>query len=440
MEKGLSDTSVFTVMAAGGQILSVSERPATSIANPVQRNEPGDSRVKYWGDDNIYPQTLNQWIEKHPILSSKLPWLAMAIASGGVVYGKKTADGFQVGFDPEIEQFFKTINLKRYNIDLPIEVIKFYNGFVELIPSKDRKKIVRVVPHDSTFCRLSRIDYKELQGKPRVCYISGDWDKGDTWNSPNTAVRELIDHYGDRIAQIRYGNQNSYIYHIAGPSSGRDTYAEPPWTAALKSKWLEFSLAIPEAKLAKITNAMMVMIHIEVPNDYWKAAYSDWETKPELQAERKREKQKEWTDTFTDKSNWGKTVMTSYQQYLDGKTGMHIKFTILENPFSKTELIEDSFEANSQIFQAIGMDATLNGTIPGKSMGAGSGSDKREAWNLLMLSSKPLQDLFLEPLQFVFDYNGWDYELVYKNYFIATQDQVSPDKRNQNDNPANPAK
>lgn len=440
MGKELSDGSTtFEILAAGGQIIHVNERVASGPANPIQRNEPGDSRVKYWGDDNLYPQTLNTWIEKHPILSSKLPWLAMAIASGGVMYGKKTANGFEPGYDPEVEKFLKAINIKRYNIDLPIEVIKFYNGFVELIPTVDRRRIALVVPQDSTFCRLSRLDYKELQGKPRQCYINGDWDKGDSWQSAGTSTHEVIDHYGDRIAQIREGSAKSYIYHIAGPGSGRDTYAEAPWTSALKSKWLEYSLAIPEAKLAKITNAMMVLIHIEVPHTYWKAAYPDWEEKKDLQAARKQEKQTEWTKVFTDKTNWGKTVMTSYKDYLDGKTGEHIKFKVLENPFKETELIEDSFEANAQIFQAIGMDATLNGTIPGKSMGAGSGSDKREAWNLLMLSSKPMQDLFLEPLQFVFDYNGFDYELVYKNYFIATQDQVAPDKRNQNDNPANPA-
>jgi hypothetical protein len=47
--------------------------------------------------------------------------------------------------------------------------------------------------------------------------------------------------------------------------------------------------------------------------------------------------------------------------------------------------------------------------------------------------------LILEPLQFVYDYNGFDYELMFNNYLIATQDQVNPKDRNQgNPNPANP--
>jgi len=433
----MEGSTTFIMAEAGGKLISASEMPKQQPAQLVQRDQQGTQDMLYWGEDNLYPQTLNKWIEKHPILSSKLPWFAMALASGGITYGTRSAEGFKPAFDAKIEAFNKAINLKRYQIDFPIEVVKFWTGFVELILSKDRSKIVNVVPQDSTFCRVTRTDSPKYKDDPQV-FINANWDSGDMETNGMTIQRKMLDPYTDRVEQVRNGKEYAYIYPVMGPTSGRIGYSEAPWTSALKSKWLEYSLAIPEAKLAKITNAMMVMFHIEVPNTYWKASYPDWDEKKDEQAKRKLEKQGEWTKTLTSKDNWGKTVMTSYEQFVDGKTGHHILFKVLENPFKSTELIEDSFEANSQIYQALMMDATLNGTIPGKQMGAGSGSDKREAWNLLMLSSKPLMDLILEPLQFVYDYNGFEYELMFNNYLIATQDQVNPKDRNQgNPNPAN---
>jgi hypothetical protein len=437
----MEGSTTFIIAAeAGGKIISAIEMPKQNPAQPIQRNPQGTQDMLYWGEDNLYPQTLNVWIEKHPILSSKLPWFAMALASGGIVYGTRSAEGFKPAFDPKIEAFNKAINLKRYQIDFPIEVVKFWTGFVELILSKDRSKIVNVIPQDSTFCRVTRTDSEKYKNNPQV-FINANWDLGDLETNELTIQRPMLDPYTDRDAQVREGSEYAYIYPVMGPTSGRVGYSEAPWTSSIKSKWLQYSLAIPEAKLAKIENSMMVMYQIEVPDSYWKAAYPDWEEKKDLQTSRKKEKQTEWINSLTDKKNWGKAVMTTYKQFEDGKTGHHILIKIIENPFKGSELIEDSFEANSQIYQALMMDATLNGTIPGKQMGAGSGSDKREAWNLLMLSSKPLMDLILEPLQFVYDYNGFEYELMFNNYLIATQDQVNPKDRNQgNPNPANPAK
>lgn len=435
-----SGSTTFEVFAMGGKMINSRVVGGAAGANPIRKDQAGNRIIAWWGEDNLYPQQLNEWIEKHPILSSKLPGFAQLIASGGVRYGDETADGFQPGFDPKIEAFNKQINLQRFLIDFPVEVVKFNNGFAELILSKDRKKIVNLVAHDSTYCRLSRLDAPEMKNKPQRCYLSANWDLGDSEDSEYTENREVIDPYGDRILQVREGSEFGYIYPVIGPSSGRSYYGEPAWTAAIKSGWLKYSLAIPEAKNAKIDNAMMVMIHIEVPDSYWGAAFPDWEEKKDLQKNRMKEKQSEWTKIFTSKENWGKTVMTSYKQFNDGQTGHHILFKVLENPFKNSELIEDSFEANSQVYQALGIDATLFGTIPGKQMGAGSGSDKEWAWILAMLNSKPLQDLILEPLQFIYDYNGFGKKLVFNNYLLAMQYMLKARGDKKDPNPSDPSK
>jgi hypothetical protein len=76
------------------------------------------------------------------------------------------------------------------------------------------------------------------------------------------------------------------------------------------------------------------------------------------------------------------------------------------------------------------------GQGPGRnSQSAGSGSDKRVAREIYLLNAKVDQDIILEPLNAVVNpFNGWKKRYPrmtwwFRNYFLATQNQVSPDNR-----------
>ena len=65
-------------------------------------------------------------------------------------------------------------------------------------------------------------------------------------------------------------------------------------------------------------------------------------------------------------------------------------------------------------------------------MGAGSGSDKRVAYNIQQLNMKPEADIILEPLQAAFDFNQFgvagnplkqSYTVMFRSYFIETLNQ-----------------
>ncbi|MOA12613.1 hypothetical protein D3C78_1326240 [compost metagenome] len=57
--------------------------------------------------------------------------------------------------------------------------------------------------------------------------------------------------------------------------------------------------------------------------------------------------------------------------------------------------------------RALGIDGTLVGDGPGKKMGAGSGSDKRIAYNIYCSLLQTHRDKLLKPLDFIADFNGW---------------------------------
>jgi hypothetical protein len=71
-------------------------------------------------------------------------------------------------------------------------------------------------------------------------------------------------------------------------------------------------------------------------------------------------------------------------------------------------------------------------------MSAGSGSDKKAAMNQLILMMRPDQRSILSPLQHMAAVNGWHKKygggsrisFQFKNFHIATLDQVSEKNRN----------
>ena len=69
------------------------------------------------------------------------------------------------------------------------------------------------------------------------------------------------------------------------------------------------------------------------------------------------------------------------------------------------------------------MHPALSGITPNSGMG-GAGSNIREAYNLHIIMNQFNQDLILEPLYVVRDYNGWgdDIEFKFKNSLMTTLD------------------
>ena len=113
--------------------------------------------------------------------------------------------------------------------------------------------------------------------------------------------------------------------------------------------------------------------------------------------------------------NAGKSVI-SINQYLPGtnKEVEGVRIEPLGFEFKDGQYIQDSNEASTHILTALMEDPTLSGNGPGKNFGAGSGSDKKVAWDIAYSLERPIQDFALEWLNVVRDFNGWDEELIFR--------------------------
>jgi hypothetical protein len=423
--------------AVGAVSLSGNDVKVSKPSAPVFTQSGGGTFLKWYSDDNQYPQLLIDAIAGNEILSRGLSTLANAIYSGGLRYGKITgedSDGnltYERASNPEIDSFLRNTNFKAYLREAACDLVTFYNIFPEIVLSADKTSIVGLSSHNSAHCRYSLPN--SATGISDFVFINTDWLLNtDINNAEKVKKVKVLDSYYRSADALKLMNVDRVILPLNMPSPGKIHYQEAPWCSVLRTKWPELASLIPSFKVSAMKNQMSVKYHIEYPVDYWKKVTPDWDT---LNSEQKLAIKKNWLDEFNKVvkgiDNASSTIMTDY--LVDGMgnkiSGWNIK--VLEGKSDDGKYLEDSQEASSHLLFAMGLDASIIGSAPGGKLGAGSGSDKRVAYNMLLEQLKPLQDLILEPLYLIRDFNGWPADLefwIHANRIQGTSNQ-SPSTR-----------
>ncbi len=384
-----------------------------------------------WGDDNLYPLNAKTDAYKSTIIPTVLEWKAKALYSGGMVYGTVSIDEttgeekLTVVKDAEIDAWLKRSSYKRTLIKLCSDFYWYYNIFPALILSKDRTEIATIAPQESLYCRF-QVQNPDNNNKIDNVFVNANWlNRGSIQNSLKIPVLDL--NY-DAVNALRNRNDSFiYVYPVAFPSPGESYYQIPAWDTLRQSGWLGVAQAIPMFKKSLMTNQLSIKYHIEVSEAWWKWKYPDWDS---LAAQKKVDIRTEELQTFNDlmtgKNNAGKSIMSTFR--VDPHTQKEYagwRITAIDDKIKDGIYVEDSQEASSHHYSALGVDPTLLGNSPGKGMGAGSGSDKRVAFNIYVNNCRTEQDLILEPYQFVADYNGWSDRIPgltfwFRNYWIST--------------------
>lgn len=410
----------------GRKMAVVFEKVKTPSTPQVYNISPID--ITPWGDDNLFPQTVIAELKK-TFVPSVLDWKARALYSGGIVFGKEDDNGNFIrskrSENPEVWDFFKKSNVKRYAIEAAKDFYWFYNAFPELILSNDRSKIVSLVAQDASYCRWSKQNPKT--GLVDYCKINANWELG-TANDKQTITRPVIDPYYDPVGNLKARKDSfNYIYPLSYPSPGCSFYQLADWNTMRESGWLDISIAIPKWKKALMKNQISIKYHIQVPDFYWSWKYGkDWDTMSADKRKAARDNELSKFNSFlTGEENAGHSIMTTFRfnEQLN-KEYPGWKIEAIDDKVQDGKYIEDSQEASAQMLYMLGVDGTLIGNAPGKGMGAGSGSDKRLAFNIYISLCTSHQDILLEPLAFIRDYNGWDPELEFRfaNTLITTLD------------------
>lgn len=380
---------------------------------------PSSGMVSNWGNTNRYPQEVIKDLESSPWIGTVLDFKARALYGNGLMYGNVTGfdtDGneiFERKIDPNIEEFFKRSNFKRsYLFPACRDLYTFYNIFPELILNRDRSKIVDINVLDASNCRW---EVQDNTGIVRNCYYNPNW--ATSGNASNSKKIPVLDPFWDPAESLRARKDSyNYVYPISYPTSGKAYYQLPHWNSIRTSGLLAWATSVIKYKQKMMSNQITVKYLIETTEDYWKFKYPQWE---------KMSAQEQQGAIVTERNNFdkylkgddnaGKSIMT--RGIVDPITKQSIpglKITPIQDYIKDNKYIEDSQEASSHLLYALGVDGTLIGNAPGKGMGAGSGSDKRVAFNNYISLCDIHRDIILEPLNMIRDYNGWDTEFQFR--------------------------
>lgn len=409
------------------------ESPAVQPTSPKVK-ETLSSEIIPWGDNNSLPQDVIE------ITSASTEFMPLLEKKMAIIYGRGFYPAEIIGynddssyklkpiFDLEILEFLRKNNIERFSQEYLMDFGMFFNCFDELLVSKDRSKIVQIIHQETAYCRYKKANSKGILDK---VVINANWPNAKIDNEESNTI-DLIDPYNlNRVEDFKNSSIKKVIYPTHYSTPGKSYYQLAHNYGWISSGWADVSAAIPKWKTALMKNQITVKYLIKIPYTYWKQAFDDWEAKPELQAQRKKEKLTQVNTWLTDVENTGKSIMTEYgldQNLQKEIQGWQIE-AIDSKKFESGAYIEDSQEASAHLMRSLGIDSAIVGSGPGKKMGAGSGSDKRVAYDIAVATAAFYRNPLIEIMNFISDYNGWNekynnlLQWTWRDTIITTLDQ-----------------
>jgi hypothetical protein len=156
---------------------------------------------------------------------------------------------------------------------------------------------------------------------------------------------------------------------------------------------------------------MTIKYIIEIDERYFDGLYREnWvKMKPEERQTIRKDIIDEINASLSGNENAGKSIQSMQLVGTDGKPFSAVKITAIDDKLKDGSYLPEAEAANSEVLFALGVDPSLIGAgIPGGKLGAGSGSDKREAFTILSALYKTNRETTLEVYDFISQYNSWD--------------------------------
>jgi len=391
----------------------------------------------YWGDDDRLPSKMAQKVfSEVPIAGATLARKVAMLLGDELVYFK-TADLRKGGnqaertFVPEIEDFLAENRVQEEWLPAQCGDYSLYlAAFSELVKSRDGQKITNLYHLNAEATRLSRIDRKD--GRIKYLIHSYEFEYYGLPSAERRVAIPLFRWYERDFHEWLRGSKFSWYTRF--PTPGLIYYPRPWWGGLFKENgWLDVSAQVPRIVSAMQRNQIALKYLILVPESYYEFRHLDWATYTEDKRKAIVDNHVAEINTFlSGAENAGKSLLSLFRQGINGEPMGKIEIVAVDDKTRTGTWVPDSAAADAQIVQGFGMHPSQIGLSPeGGKMGAGSGSDQRETYNLGITLNTPDQRLILEPLNYISRYNGWGVTFcVAHTHHTTTNDQESGLKPN----------
>lgn len=394
--------------------------------------------IASWGKKNDYPQQIIKAVRINGAAASGIRFLRKAHYGNGLVLvrdavdqlGKKAPEVVPITDVPDINDFFMKSQMNRFWKETILDLEWFSIAFPEYILSENFQKINRVKRQKAAWCRFEMMN--KDNGLVENVYISEKFGK-ETVSLDSEYIEKvpLIDSYWS-VNQIKeYCKVNKikkFIRPVFYPLLDEAFYPESEWHAVVKSGWLDVANSVPALKKALFQNQMTLKYIIEIDERYFDGLYREnWlKMKPEERQSIRQNVIDEINKSLVGNENAGKTIQSMQLVGTDGKPYSAVKITTIDDKLKDGSYLPEAEAANSEVLFALGVDPSLIGAgIPGGKLGAGSGSDKREAFTILSALYKTNRETTLEIYEFISQYNSWDLSIraSFENTILTTLDK-----------------
>lgn len=416
MDLGGGTYSVRSLNAKTGMVISAkaedSAKPATKQGFVDGTEDGNTDKWQNWGADNLWPTRVRKIMEASTVAAPLVFKAVCQMYGTGLTYWveKREADKITKDFSeiPEVEEFLENNNVDYIALERMMDFKYFNNLWNEFIFNHKFTKIVETNHLEGEFCRVSQQNEKSHEFE--FIGFLGNWETPDlkkVEKIPNIDWKRKSVNDIFKAAK----SKNKFAVHSKFPSPGRPIYGAPAHQALYNNKgWLTYSNRIPRILNAMLDNGMKLKYHIQIPSSYWKSVYDKWQTySEEKKTELKKAKLEEMHKWLTgDDSSMSSFISEFATDKVTGKKLPGWEITEIKDSSTLDKEIISSQESDSHISRALGIDPSLAGLQPqGGKMGAGSGSDKRTAFQNAISMSKAEQLVVLDFLYVIGKVNKW---------------------------------
>jgi len=455
---GSKSSVFFAASPANAGAYSPVKATATDVKDLQNKLE-----VAIWGEDNRFPQNIENQMAYCGVGKSALDWKARALFGSGIIPGKITGyedEGKKEIFQPldrtkykKLYAFLEDRRMYRFWLEYLQDWVWFANCFPEIILSKDGKTITGLVHQESCDCRFQKMSKGEIKkvylsklwGLPSQQYskfdpdkkVRGLLDRGIDVNSDemNEFIKTLdcIDIYDPvqslkSIAESQKTRKGlkSAIYPTNYPSPNKPYYQVPYWDGSRLAGWVEIASKFPAVYKMLLSKAFRIKYHIQVPETYFEKLYGKeaWVAMPPKEKSEKRRELLRRMDEFL---STDKNAFKSFVSVFDVDPHTQKEYGLIKiEPIDEKSIIDKeiilSSAADAQILTAMQVHPTLfgAGTI-GTGQQRTGGSDQREAFLVYNALLNLERNVALEPLYLVRDYNReaggikeWESDIVFR--------------------------
>lgn len=435
----MSDHVIINIGASGFSINPEAEF-ALGIVNddkvifpvePIKKDTNKSTVYQKWGADNNYPQYVLDSINRNTILLPTIAWKTRQMTSGGLMYGVVTGmdvngnEIFERQAIDEIDGFVENNDLDSFAEEAMSDMYTYNIMFPELLLNENRTKFVALWIEEAYNCRFAKRNPKT--GIIDSIFIDKNWPNGkaETWRE----VSHIEKYYGivDRI-KFDKKKSKSYIISNSFASPGCDYYQNAAWHTFLASGWGDIASSIADFKKYLLKNQMSIKYLVHVPLSWWQWKYPNFDQMDSVQRKTVvEEEHKKFNNLLSGVEHTGKSIFLTFRDATESnREYAQWKIVALNGTSDLSDkFLEDSKESSSHALYSLATDVALIGALPGNGMGAGSGSDKREANNIFVINNTPYQKKVLHPLNIISQFNEWTIDgkrIVWRfnNYMLRT--------------------